>query len=281
EAALRPATNVGHAYRLLIGGARHLLDTTLGAEPIELPLEELNLARRRVGCRQAVKEQLRGGESPEAELVPEHRSAEWKRGGKEAVAARVALITRRTSFLGQGFQRCDALLRGRVSREENGCLGILRRRPLREERLPDLRRLMRVIARGDHQLEAHVVGLAFVVAREGEDARYGRQLDQWTDESDSGCTGEGGEEDRCCRLGAKIAELLHGVPSHVMADLMAKNVRDLRLVLGVQEEACPDLHHSVGGHGGIHVWRLDDVNANTVAMRRGEATDERQHVAVD
>ena len=139
---------------------------------------------------------------------------------------------------------------------------------------------MRVIARGDHQLEAHVVGLAFVVAREGEDARYGRQLDQWTDESDSGCTGEGGEEDRCCRLGAKIAELLHGVPSHVMADLMAKNVGDLRLVLGVQEEACPDLHHSVGGHGGIHVWRLDDVNANTVAMRRGEATDERPHVAV-
>ena len=83
-----------------------------------------------------------------------------------------------------------------MRREEDGGLRVLRGRPLREKCLPDLRRLVRVIAGQHHQLEPNLIGLPFVVAREGKDARQSRELDEWSDEPDASGSSENVEEQR-------------------------------------------------------------------------------------
>ena len=70
------------------------------------------------------------------------------------------------------------------------------------------------------------------------------------------------------------------MPPYVVTDLVPEHIRQLGLVVGMEDEAGPDLHHPVRGHGCIEMGRLHDVDTDAGAMRTGEAADDALDVAV-
>src|ERR1043166_763565 len=71
------------------------------------------------------------------------------------------------------------------------------------------------------------------------------------------------------------------MPLEIVADLVAEHGRELRLVLGAEQQAGPDLHHAVRRHTGVEIGRPQDVGADIAATVLGEPADDAADIGVE
>src|SRR5947208_8571458 len=240
EAARRFRRRRAGGHGRLVGTDRLRVVAGVTADPVELALEELDLAWPGTRRQQTIDDQLGRRSTAEAHLVAEHHRPERERRSQKALAPQLWFAS------GHRLGR-ERLERGytahgwRVRREEDRRVGVFHRLTLGQEPLPDLRGLLRVVARPHHQLKSDLVGLTFVVTGEGEDARQHRELHERSNVSDSRRGGQRRQEERRIRLGADVPKGLERMPPLVVPDLVTENVRELRFIVGAEEQPRPHL----------------------------------------
>mmetsp|Transcript_7059 Transcript_7059/g.30062 ORF Transcript_7059/g.30062 Transcript_7059/m.30062 type:complete len:402 (-) Transcript_7059:940-2145(-) len=169
---------------------------------------------------------------------------------------------------GGQFAQLLTTLRGtRVAGEQGVAkarVASMHRRQFQPQVVPDLGRLVRVVASLAHQGQADLIGLTLLVAGEAESAGQRRHLTHQADQA------EHAQEHAEGRARLHVPQALQRVALHVVADLMADDGGQLSLVVHAQQQAGPDLHHAVGRHAGVEERGAHRIDAHVGAVAAGQ-----------